>query len=379
MIADPQRHCSGYHTHPAILDATLHLAAAAAPAAGERRRRSTHVYVPVGAAALAGAGVRAQGGALYPAAHPQALALDGSTACDYRLAGQTSATVNIQGLITRALPAVALQQAAAGDEQAALYSHGRTAPAAGSSAAERALQEASEPGNLLYEPQWQATAPLQPHTAPHAAAARVDLAGSWRPLRSQQGISGNPPPPPAKASIVMCLGAGQSAAALPVSIVLARALEAWQSTAPATSGGSVRLLTVGAAPAAAPHVPHARVSAAAGGALWALLRVAASENPGIRVSGADLNALAASGRTFGLRASASSKDMAAPEAPDAFGSSAAGGVQSVARLLRSALRVSPPDCHIMPCPRGALADLRRVPQLRLTMPRAGEVKVRSKG
>ena len=375
VTADPQRHCSSYHTHPAVLDATLHLAAAAAPASGSGGGAAP-THVPVGAAALVGAGVGARGGALYPTAHPLALELDGSTACDYRLAGQTSATVNIQGLTTRALPTAVLQQAAAGVESASPYRQGRTAPAAGGSAAERALQEASSPGNLLYEPQWQARSPLQPHTAPHAAAVRVDLAGSWRPRRSQQGSSSSLPRLPAKADMEIRFIKGTPAAALPVGVVLARALEAWQSAPPALSGGSARLLTVGAAPTAAPQAPHARVGAAAGGALWALLRVAASEYPGIRVLGANLSALAASDCNSRAKASKNSRSMAAPEAASAFGSSAADGVQSVARLLRSALRVSPPDCHVMPCPRGALADLGLVPQLR-TVPGAGEVKVRN--
>ena len=374
VTADPQRHCSSYHTHPAVLDATLHLAAAAAPASGSGRGAAP-THVPVGAAAVVGLGVGARGGALYPTAHPLALELDGSAACDYRLAGQAGATVDIQGLITRALVTAVLQQAAAGVESASPYRQGRTAPAAGGSAAERALQAASSPGNLLYEPQWQARSPLQPRTAPHAAAVRVDLAGSWRPRRSQQGSSSSLPRLPAKADMEIRFIKGTPAAALPVGVVLARALEAWQSATPALSGGSARLLTVGAAPAAAPQAPHARVGAAAGGALWALLRVAASEYPGIRVSGSNLSALAASDCRSGATCK-KCRSMAAPEAAGAFGSSAADGVQSVARLLRSALRVSPPDCHVMPCPRGALADLRLVPQLR-TVPGAGEVKVRN--
>ena len=376
LTADPQRHCSGYHIHPAVLDATLHLAAAAASAAGSGDAAAP-TRVPVGAAALAGASIGAGEGALFPVALPRAPALDGSTACDYCLAGQSSATANIQGLITRALPAAVPRQAAAGQGHALPHRRGEAAPAAGSNAAERALQEASAPRNLLYEPQWQATAPLQLHMPPHAAAVRFNLAGSWRPRQGRLGSGGSSRPLPAKASLEIRFRAGFRAPALPVGVVLARALEVWQRTAPTLSGGSARLLTGGALHGAGPQLPQARGSAAASGALWALLRVAASENPGVRVLGGNLSALAADGRNPGVAPSASARDMVAPEAADAFGSSAADGVQSVARLLRSALTVSPPDCHVMPCPRGALADLRMVPRPRAE-PGPGEVKVRCK-
>jgi len=42
--------------------------------------------------------------------------------------------------------------------------------------------------------------------------------------------------------------------------------------------------------------------------------------------------------------------------------------------MRSRRRVEAPDCHVMPCPRGALADLRMVPLPRAE-PGPGEVKV----
>ena len=42
-----------------------------------------------------------------------------------------------------------------------------------------------------------------------------------------------------------------------------------------------------------------------------------------------------------------------------FGAAADGGVRYGARLVRSeSARAEPPDCHLMPCPRGAIGDLR---------------------
>jgi hypothetical protein len=58
-----------------------------------------------------------------------------------------------------------------------------------------------------------------------------------------------------------------------------------------------------------------------------------------------------------------------------FGAAAAEGARYNARLVRSCARVQPPDCHLMPCPRGALSDLRMVP-LDRAAPGPGEIKVR---
>lgn len=59
----------------------------------------------------------------------------------------------------------------------------------------------------------------------------------------------------------------------------------------------------------------------------------------------------------------------------AFGDAVCGGVQIQARLVRSSAHAHSPDCHIVPCPRGALSDLRAVP-LDSASPGPGEIKVR---
>ena len=62
-----------------------------------------------------------------------------------------------------------------------------------------------------------------------------------------------------------------------------------------------------------------------------------------------------------------------------FGAAACGGVRYGAKLVRStSARAEPPDCHLMPCPRGAIADLRMVPCERAA-PGPGEIKVRCSG
>jgi len=351
--------------HPALLDATLHLAAAAAPwptqgaSAGPTR-------VPVGAAAFAAAGAGARGGALFPAALPSAPAADGSAVCEYALAGPGGPVATVHGLLTRALPTPAAKPPAVGSARSA----DRHAAA---------LEEASQPASLLYEPEWQAHAPLPPPAGRPGPprpprAATFDLGRGLRP-RGAPARSRGPPALAAACRVDVVLGA-TAADALPAAAAVARALEAWHCAA-AAAPSAVTLLTAGASPAVAPQpAGPGRAPAAAGAALWALARVAAAENPGIRVSGSERSPLSGRARRspLALGPEAGAERLEGPHAADAFGKALAGGLLSVARLLRSRRRVEAPDCHVMPCPRGALADLRMVPLPRAE-PGPGEVKV----
>lgn len=342
--------------------------------------------MPVGAAAYSGVGVAAAGGALFPAALPSPPAADGSALCGYSLVGAHGPVASVHDLLTRTIPA-----------GAAMAPLSQVAEAgAGVAKAPRdvvaALEEASAAGKLLYEPQWQALAPLEPCHTPRSPlqplrpaptpATVIFLAGRARlRRRSPEALSlrrGLFLELPAKPTIDLRLGA---AAAMPVGVVVARALEVWQRAMPKLAGGSVRLLTAGAnLPASALRAPLTGDSAAAGGALWALLRVAGSENPSIRVHGIDSCVLGARrphaqstmGRTLGTGAEGPPGTLQ-PLQADAFGSAEAGGLHYAARLLHSQVAVSLPDCHVMPCPRGALADLRLVP-LPHAEPGPGEVK-----
>ena len=58
----------------------------------------------------------------------------------------------------------------------------------------------------------------------------------------------------------------------------------------------------------------------------------------------------------------------------AYGEAVSGGAHYLARLLQSAVVAAPADCHLMPCPRGSLADLKIVP-LEHDVPPPGCVKV----
>ena len=58
----------------------------------------------------------------------------------------------------------------------------------------------------------------------------------------------------------------------------------------------------------------------------------------------------------------------------AYGAAVNGGAHYLARLLRSAVTAQPAECHLMPCPRGSLSDLKFVP-LEHDIPPPGSVKV----
>ena len=57
-----------------------------------------------------------------------------------------------------------------------------------------------------------------------------------------------------------------------------------------------------------------------------------------------------------------------------FGTSVGEGVQHKLRLLRTSAPLSRPDCHLLPMPRGSLADLKLVP-LDPAQPGQGQIKV----
>ena len=59
-----------------------------------------------------------------------------------------------------------------------------------------------------------------------------------------------------------------------------------------------------------------------------------------------------------------------------FGRGSGAGCAVQACLVRSALQVEPADCHLMPCPRGALENVRLMP-LEEPHPGPGEVKASS--
>ncbi|KAK9803996.1 hypothetical protein WJX72_011444 [[Myrmecia] bisecta] len=100
-------------------------------------------------------------------------------------------------------------------------------------------------------------------------------------------------------------------------------------------------------------------------ALWALMRVAASEQPKTAFRGNDVNPTAWPQPANALNG---------PQAGSAFGSSASQGMSLMPKLLASRTRPATADCHLMPCPRGSLAGLKFVPMPKKA-PGPGEIKV----
>ena len=187
-------------------------------------------------------------------------------------------------------------------------------------------------------------------------------------------------------------------------------LQLWQETARRLTGGALHLITPGVAQSAA----GSGEGGVAAAALAALMRVAAAENPSVSITGSEQAvALPAHSQKVSKNLFCNSLLLTCNErilpqehmlfelwfenlckyclprecrlwvqqaagaagANRAFGDAVCGGVQMQARLVRSNAHARSPDCHIVPCPRGALSDLRAVP-LDSASPGPGEIKVR---
>ena len=144
-------------------------------------------------------------------------------------------------------------------------------------------------------------------------------------------------------------------------------LQLLQTLVPGAPAGSSVGLHVLAAPsthASCSSSTRAAWAAAAAASLAALAKVAGTE-------------LAASLRSSSLDAATPRADAAAaPVSTDAYGTAGSGGAVLRARLLHqpTAGASELPNSHLMPVPRGSLANLRPVPHAQAA-PGSGEVKV----
>jgi len=288
VIAGPQ-HGSGYLMHPAVLDATLHLSAAAASASAPQR-----VRVPISLTVLS-VPIRAPQGRLTPFATPQTAAADRAITCSFLLSSTaTGAVLQLDGLVVKEMP--------------------MSVPARPAAATTR-LMEAG-PGTiteLLYETVWQVS-----------EAARVQLSSSLpavqqpalhpRAVRQVEGMPldaskfdaalaavGAPTQLHIDAATLLRHGSsGAQGSASTVATAAMHGIELLRRHLPSGNGGAgLQLVTCGASPptsAMAGHTREGEAAAASGAALAALMRVAATENPGIRVRGLDTG-LTALGRS----------------------------------------------------------------------------------
>ena len=271
-----RQHASGYLMHPSILDATLHLsAAAAAPEAAQRIR------VPSSLATLR-IPLQAPQGSLTPLATPLPAAADGSVTCSFSLSSAAAGALQLCSLVIKEMPVpVRPRQAAKEDSAPAL------APAT---------------AQLVYEAVWQASkaarggadqpTALQPHTILHPRALRRE---DKLPLGASLGTEAVPSLSAHEElcidALTMLRAAGRDSVAMAVAAAATHVLELLRRCLPAAStGATLRLLTHGASPAngsASGDAVTRESNAAAGAALAAIMRVVATEHPGIRVQGLD--------------------------------------------------------------------------------------------
>ena len=277
------QHGSGYLLHPAVADATLHLSAAAAQTSSPQRTR-----VPTGLTALS-VPARAPQGRLTPLATPAPAAADGSIMGSYLLASAAAgAVLQLDGLVIKEMPVSVPARPAAAVEAAA---------------ADRTPAAATD---ILYETVWQASEAARVHRSlPSAAAQQSQSTLHPRAVRQD----GSVPLDHTELSAAQLAVSADGQLHIDVGTMLrqdpgdAQGLASTVATATMhgiellrrylpNSGAraGLHLGTCGASSAngtSAGHPSSSATHAVACAALAALMRVAATENPGLTVRGLD--------------------------------------------------------------------------------------------
>ena len=266
MIAPVQpEHASGFCMHPAILDASLHLSAAAIPN-GSSEVAVTRVPVSISALAITAS---KHGDAPIPLAQPSEPQQDGSVLCQNKLLAGSKCSVQVCDLLAKQ----------AGPLPSALTT----------SVAEADDVPVSE---LLYEMQWQTISVAshnlgtqQPRfalTRPPAGIGRESFAAAYgRAAPSKVSLLGSSDAHSGLCAVLNPTSSrrqGPRGAGVAVQAVSAL-LELWQTASAQLHGSPVSLLTK--AQLGADLAGSNSVDMASSAAVAALMRVAASENPGM--------------------------------------------------------------------------------------------------
>ena len=271
------KHGSGYLMHPAVLDATLHLSAAAASASASQR-----VCVPTSLAALS-VPARAPQGRLTPLATPQTTAADAAITCSFLLSSTAAgAVLQLAGLLIKEMPV--------------------SVPAR-PTAAVATTPEPQPATDLLYETVWQVSeAARMLSSSPPAMQQPVVHP---RTVRYIEGI----PPDTSEIDAALTAVSAHSQLQIDAARLLRRGLTSAHGSAStvaiaamhciellrrhlplANDGAGLQLVTCGASPPTstmAGHRHEGEAAAESGAALAALMRVAATENPSLRIRGLD--------------------------------------------------------------------------------------------
>ncbi len=304
----------GYLMHPAALDAATHTAAALQ---ASQQSEEGVMRIPVGVHALLASGAAAASPHLWCQGRFAGMAADGAALADFASAARGSNAVQLAGFQAKPV----------------------ANSARGSTRATPSQQRAAD---LLYVTDWQAEQPRgMPASTLQLYPWQLDSNGS------------------STAATVLASTARSSAAVVAAAsngLSLLQRLLVRQSTAPIS-------LRIAAAPsplgsAAGQQAP---LAAAAAASLAAMAKAASREFSSVSLSSCSQDALTPGGAA----------DLPAPA--DTLGTAATQGARLRARLLRQPVLAAPPNSHLLPMPRGSLADLRLV-QHEQSAPGPGEVK-----
>ena len=378
---------NGFGLHPAAADATLHLSAAfrgppapstAAPSSASAGPRQPALQIPVGLDALVAHSNRGHSCWAHSVAQPQPSSSSGSGSGDmalsYKLNGcQVAPRFQLSNLRLREVrqhPASAPAQPAAA--------------AAAAAGAEQPADKEAEARDFMYVTEWQAAESYaaQQQQQPGARQAAADVAtAAAGPVEAKAGweVAGTSRLV-VRHSLDGTLGRKQGKTPAATALTAAtNALELLQRRLPQLPAGASLALAVRSA-AAAPLPSPGPVAAAAGraaaaaagqAAVQALLKVAGMEYPGVQLSYCQLDAADVAPRA----AHGPHPRPVGPTPGDAFGTAAGWGGCAVlrARLLRQPAPVPSTARHLMPVPRGSLANLRMVLQPKVA-PGPGEIQ-----
>ena len=308
---------SGFLMHPAALDAATHTAAALQ---ASQQAEEGVMRIPVGVSALLASRLATAGEQQWCRGLFAGMAADGSALADFAAASGARTGVQLVGFQAKPV-ATSLQ----------------------SSSSKGNVKGRQPAADLLYVTDWQAEQP-----AAWAAAACPQQMHTWQLASDHDSTAATMLASRAHspAAVVSAASAG---------LALLQRLLVRQGTAP------IRL-RIAAAPS--PLVSaggwHSATAAAAAASVAALAKAASMEFASAGLSSCSLDALAPGAAA------------ALPSPADTFGTAATQGAVLRAKLLRQQALVMLPNSHLLPMPRGSLADLRLVPHER-SHPGPGEV------
>lgn len=257
---------SGFCMHPAVLDATLHLSAAALPM---NSTKPSVTRVPAGISSLAISNLK-HGDIPVPLAQPSKPQQDGAVLCQYKLLAGSVCSVQLSDLLAKearpepsAQPDTSAASAQAATSELMYETQWQVASAASSAPS----------GNVPQQPCFVLNKPTGGIVGQHVIAAFGKAASSEVPLSEAGQV---------QRGLRVLLGRGPETTKSSVQSVNAM-LELWQSMSAQCQGTSVSILSKAHLGSDLARINQADTTSTA--AVSALMRVAATENPGVSFAG----------------------------------------------------------------------------------------------